>query len=109
MNKTLHYVCEPNTFSISLSISYNKIATVAIYNDEEPLCRRKFLMAGGGAEKEEINELVAIFCDLFIENQLRTQNFEGEMDGSEFIIQTARTSLRRAYNKLGLPVWCRRP
>tara|TARA_Y100000593_G_scaffold8428_1_gene15534 strand:- start:4294 stop:4623 length:330 start_codon:yes stop_codon:yes gene_type:complete len=109
MNKTLHYVCEPNNFSISLSISYNKIATVAIYSNEEPLCRRKFLMADGGAEKEEINELVAMFCDLFIENQLREQNFEGEMDGSEFIIQTARSSLRKTYNKLGLPVWHRRP
>ena len=105
MQTVFNFVCDPPDLKITLSIFNKKLAHISIYKNDDILCSRKFLIAN--IEREEINDLVAMFCELFIQGRLREQSFQGELDGSEFIVESSKTSLRKVYSKLGLPIWTR--
>ena len=98
-----NYVCEASNIHITVDVPAGRIAHITLFLNKEPAISRKYLF--DEVDQEKANELVIAFCTLLSEDGLREARFEKEIDASDFFAESIRSSLKKAYTKLGLLIW----
>tara|TARA_Y100000034_G_scaffold119337_1_gene161037 strand:- start:216 stop:527 length:312 start_codon:yes stop_codon:yes gene_type:complete len=100
------YVCDASNMHITVDVYSSRIAHITLFLNEEPVISRKYLF--DEVDQQRANELVVAFCTLLSEDGLREARFENEIDTSAFFAESIRSSLKKAYTKLGLLLWQRK-
>ena len=96
-SKIVDYICEPNNYKIQITDSTYGVVTIVLFVGEKPTLYRKY--RSQDLDYDTGNQLVKKFCEDLEEKKLKS--FSDDDMYSELI----KDSLKKVYNRLGLPIW----